>query len=319
MNASGTVLLGDLSGGSVLKLGLAEPGRRPESIGLYACASLLDFEDAVADFVAGQGSPILVGTAFSTSGWEVDGNIDLVHYGFSLNRQWLRNLLGTPRISVVNDFVAKALSVPILTEDERVRVCGEDGRPGDVVAVVGPTTGLGGASLAPNGQGGWIASHCEGGHSDFAACNALEIEILKVMIEKYGHVSRERAVSAPGLVELWRCLSIIDGDAPDPLSVDEILAQAYIENERAKSAIRVQTELYAGVASDFALITGAKGGVYLAGSHLQALGSLFDHHVFARRFYDKGRVSSYVRDIPVYKIVASEPEILGISTLFDDL
>ena len=44
---------------------------------------------------------------------------------------------------------------------------------------------------------------------------------------------------------------------------------------------------------------------------------LFDHDVFARRFYDKGRVSSYVRDIPVFKIVAAEPEILGLSTLFD--
>ncbi len=73
------------------------------------------------------------------------------------------------------------------------------------------------------------------------------------------------------------------------------------------------------MASDFALTTGAKGMVNLSGSYLDTLGILFDHDVFARRFYDKARVSSYVRDIPVYKIVADETEILGISTLFDDL
>jgi len=29
-------------------------------------------------------------------------------------------------------------------------------------------------------------------------------------------------------------------------------------------------------------------------------------------------VSSYVRDIPVYKIIVVDPELIGISTLFDD-
>jgi len=318
MGFSGKALLGDLSNGSYVKLALADPGDRPDAVGLYGCSSEADLGEAIAQYVSDHGSPPLLGAAFSTSGWEIDGRIDLVHYGFSLDRQLVCGLLGTPRVSIVNNFVAKALAVPVLRESERVLVCGRDTSPGEVVAVVGPTTGLGGAFVAPDGRGRWIATHCEGGHADFAPCNALEIEILKLMMAKYGHVSCERAVSAPGLCELWRCLSIIDGEAPQTLTVDEILAQVYGGNERAKTAVRVQTELYAGVASDFALTTGARGGVYLGGSHLEGLGPLFDHEVFAARFYDKGRVSSYLRDIPVYKIQAEAPEILGISTLFDD-
>jgi glucokinase len=318
MSATGKILLGDLSNGSELKLALADPGQRPETFGAYGCPSMEHFEDAVSGFVGDRGNPPLLGAAFSTSGWETDGQIELVHYGFSLDRMAICALLGTPRVRMINNFVAKALAIPVLTEEEREHVCGGEGSPGDVVAVVGPTTGLGCAFLAPNGRGGWVATHSEGGHSDFAPVNALEIEILKVMIEKYGHVSQERAVSAPGLEELWRCLSIIEGEASDPFTVDEILAQAYVGNERALTAVRVQTELYAGVASDVALTTGAKGGVYLSGSHLSALGRLFDHEVFAKRFYDKGRVSSYVKNIPIYKIMADEPELLGANTLFDD-
>lgn len=314
---SDRVLLGDLSNGAFLKLALAPPGERPERVDLYACTSLPDFEEAIAGYVADHGNPHLVGAGFSISGWEVDGQIDLVHFGFPLERNHVAAFLGTRRIRMINNFVATALAIPVLSDHEKQHVGGPAGLSGDVVAVVGPTQGLGGAFLLANGRGGWVATHAEGGHSDFAPANPLEIEILKLMMDKYGHVSRERAVSAPGLVELWRCLSLIAGETPEPLAVEEIMARAHAGEERARQAVRVQTQLYAGMASDFALMTGAKGGVYLSGSHLDALGGLFDVEVFAARFYDKGRVSSYVRDIPVYRVVADEVEIAGLSTLFD--
>ncbi len=312
------VLFGDLSGGAYLKLALGDPGGRPQAPARFACTSLDDLENAIADFLADNDQPSLVAAGFSTSGWEVDGQIDLVHYGFTLNRNFLRNLLGVQRIVMVNDFVATAMAIPVLDWDERVKVCGGEVVADQIAAVIGPTTGLGGAFLAPDGQGGWTASHCEGGHSDFAPRTELEIDILRLMMARYGHVSCERGVSAPGLVELWRCLSIIDGEAPTEPSVEKIISMATAGQDRAARAVKVQTELLASFAADFALTMGAKGGVYLGGSHLETLGRLFDHKVFAARFYDKGRVSSFVRDIPVYRILAAEPEILGLSTLVGD-
>ncbi|MBP2159314.1 MULTISPECIES: glucokinase [Asticcacaulis] len=310
------VLLGDLSNGSYLKLAVADAGQRPTATGIYACASAEDFEDAVSGFLADNGDPQISGAAFSTSGWEVDGKLDLVHYGFSLHRRQIADLLGVQRLSVCNDFVAKALAVPVLEDHERVKVCGKDQHPEHVIAVVGPTGGLGGAYLSPDGRGGWSVTHCEGGHSDFAPRTEQEIEILKLLMKKYDHVSCERGVSSAGLVELWDCLCLMAGDEANTPLPEEILALAYSNDARALEAIRIQTELYASVASDFALTMGARGGVYLAGSYLALLDNLFDHDVFARRFYDKGRVSSYVKDIPVYRITAAEPEILGLSTVF---
>jgi glucokinase len=310
------VLLGDLSNGSYLKLAVTEAGQRPKAIGSFACAGVEDFEDAVSSFLADNGDPTISSAAFSTCGWEVDGHIDLVHYGFSLHRRQISDLLGVPRLSVCNDFVAKALAVPVLEDHERVQVCGKHMRPEQVVAVVGPTNGLGGAFLSPDERGGWTVTHCEGGHSDFAPRTAQEIEILKLLMKKYDHVSCERGVSSAGLAELWDCLCLLAGDEANTPLPEEILALAYGGDARALEAIRIQTELFAGVASDFALTMGARGGVYLVGSYLSMLDGLFDHEVFARRFYDKGRVSSYVKDIPVYRITADEPEILGLSTLF---
>ncbi len=313
---SGKVLLGDLSSGSYVQLALADAGSRPGAVQTYACASLDDFEGAVSDFLAEHGDPRLMAGAFSTSGWDMDGQIDLVHFGFTLKRSRLTQLLNVPAVKLVNNFVAEALAIPILEAHERQHICGTEIPPGHVVAVIGPMTGLGGAFLSPNGHGGWVANHCEGGHADFAPRTELEIEILRVLMRKYGHVSREHAVSAKGLRELWGCLATIEGDDAGTPSIEEILALACVGDARAAKAVRLQTEIYAGAAADFALMTGARGGVYLSGSFLETLGPLFDPAVFAARFYDKGRVSSYVREIPVYRITVPDSEILGASTLF---
>lgn len=309
-------LLCNISNGAYISLALAEPGTRPEAAMRYACTSLADFNGAVLTFLQDNGNPDLSGAAFSTSGWEVDGQVDLVHYGFTLSRSGLRDLLHVSRLHIVNEFVAKALAVPGLGEHERVQVCEGQALPEQVMVILGPTIGFGGALLAPDGMGRWTASHCEGGHSDFAACNLFEVDILKLLMAKYGHVSRERVVSIPGLVELWQCLGVLDGEDASEISAEEIVAMAYAEDPRALGAIKLQTQIFAGTAADYALITGARGGVYLSGELLDLLGDLFDHDVFSERFHDKGRVSSYVRDIPVFKVTSEDTEIAGLSTLF---
>lgn len=306
----------NISNGAYISLALAEPGQRPQAISRYACSNLDDFCEAVGRFLEDNDNPELSSGAFSTCGWEVDGEVDLVHFGFKVSRGSLRTLLNVPRVNIVNEFVAKALAIPVLAEHERVQVCGGKAMPEQVMVILGPTVGFGGALLAPDGMGRWTASHCEGGHSDFAPCNPLEIDILKILMAKYGHVSRERAVSIPGLVELWQCLTVLDGEPEPDIDAEQIIALAYAENARALQAIRIQTELFAGTASDYALITGARGGVYLSGELLDLIGDLFDYQIFSDRFHSKGRVSSYVRDIPVFKVIMDDAEIVGLSTLF---
>src|SRR5208337_47259 len=72
-------------------------------------------------------------------------------------------------------------------------------------AVIAPGTGLGEAGLFWNGSQHEIFA-CEGGHADFAPQGDLQIELLRFLARRYGHVSYERVLSGPGLVNVYEFL-----------------------------------------------------------------------------------------------------------------
>ena len=47
---------------------------------------------------------------------------------------------------------------------------------------------------------------CEGGHTDFAPQDDLQIELLRFLQARFGHVSYERILSGPGLVNVYEFL-----------------------------------------------------------------------------------------------------------------
>ncbi len=47
------------------------------------------------------------------------------------------------------------------------------------------------------------------------------------------------------------------------------------------------------------------------------IGDLFDVPAFCRRYAEKGRLSGYVSEIPVYRTLTPDMEIIGLATLFD--
>ncbi|HTN40919.1 MAG TPA: glucokinase [Asticcacaulis sp.] len=311
------VLLSDISNGSYLKLALARRGERPRESTHYACNSLESYKVAITDFLDAQDKPRLAGAAISAAGWERGGIIKLPNHGFSIDRADMRAFLDTQRINLVNDFVAKALAIPRLHSDECEKICGGDPIEEQVIAVIGPHNGLGMSALAPDGMGNWTAMPSEGGHSDLAATSDVEEAVIRVLMKKYGHVSRERVISIPGVVDIWAALAKIDGDDTAAPSIEEIIALASTSDARAKQTIDLSMGWFAALASDTALIMGARGGVYLAGDLLDMIGDLFDVPAFVKRYGEKGRLSGYVSEIPVFKVKAPDMEIIGLATLFD--
>lgn len=311
------VLLSDISNGTYLKLALARRGGRPQETTHYACNSLEEFKTSIRDFLDAQGNPALAGAAISAAGWERGGVIHLPNHGFSIDRADMRQFLDIQRINLVNDFVAKALAIPRLEADEREQICGGEAIEEQVIAVIGPHNGLGMSALAPDGMGSWTAMPTEGGHSDLAPTTDQEEAVLRVLIDKYGHVSRERVISIPGISDLWSALAKIDGDDDRTPGIEEIIALASTGDARAKQAIDLSMGWFAAMASDVALILGARGGVYLAGDLLDMIGDLFDVPAFVKRYSDKGRLSTYVSEVPVFKATARDMEIIGLATLFD--
>ncbi len=312
------ILLSDISHGDYQKLALTRRGERPEQATRYACRNLDDFKGAINQFLDANDCRDLMGAAISAAGWEKNGVTQLPNHGFAIERTEMREFLSVKRLNLVNNFVAKALAIPRLEVDERDQICG--GEPGteQVIAVLGPSVGLGQAALAPDGMGNWTAMPCEGGHSDLPATTDREDAVLKVLTQRFGHVSRERVVSVPGLSNIWGALAQIDGDGDARVpGTEEIIAAASASEERASETLRLSMGWFAAMASDVALVLGARGGVYLAGDLLDMIGDLFDAEAFVARYSDKGRLSAYVSEIPVFRVTARDMEVIGLATLFD--
>ncbi len=312
------ILLCDFSFGSYMKLALGTPGRRPSDATLYSCSGKKDFDEAVLDFLAAHDRPKLIGAALSSRGWERHGKIQLPEKGLlSLGRDDIRRLLSIQRVNLVNNFVARALAIPRLRKDECLKLCGGEPLEEQVMAVLGPHHGLGLAALVPDGAGNWAAIPCEGGHSDLPVTSDREWQVYNVLKEKHRHVARELVISLTGLVELFQALNTIGGGDSQANTPEEVIALANIGDPVALEAIAMCSGWLAAMASDVALMLGARGGIYLTGDLMDLLGDLFDPAVFCKRYADKGRLSPYVSDIPVYQTQARDLEIVGLATLFD--
>jgi glucokinase len=309
-------LLIDVSDANLLRLTVTRPRQRPEPSVLYPCRTVADFSNAVKDYLSKRPNPDLIGAAVCACGWEQDGGLAMPNDPFRVQRDWLRELLNIRRLNLVNDCVSVAMSVQLLRPDETLKICGDNGQAFQAKLLIGASVGLGSALIISDDLNGDTVVPSEGGHSDLPAVTPRETAILELMKQKYGRVSRERAVSFQGLAEIWRCLCLLDRVPEEPLTGPDVIGRARSGDARARETVDLVTGWLAATASDGALMCGARGGVYLAGSMVAMMHDLIDFDLFTKRFQDKGRLRAYVTDLPVHMIIAPEPEMLGLSTLF---
>jgi glucokinase len=314
-----TVLLCDLSTGKTLKVALCAVGDTPSSSRSYICDEKGQFEAILKSFLAENGDPELYACAMSTSGWEVGGKISLVHYGFDLEREALKELLGVRRLHLVNDFVAKAMAIPQIDTEQMTKICGLVSMPEQNKVVLGAMTGFGTALLTANGDGGWIATHCEAAHANFAPATPLAVKILEVLMQTQGHVSRETLLSLSGFMALWDIIGRLDGQVPQAVTLpEEIIGLAYMSDPLAQKVIKVWTQMLASAAADIALTTGARGGVYLMGDVVTLLGELFDPEVFVQAYGHKGVASELIMEIETYVVRGDDLELTGLMSIFNE-
>ena len=182
---------------------------------------------------------------------------------------------------------------------------------GKPIAVYGAGTGLGVAHLVHVDKR-WVSLPGEGGHVDFAPNSEEEGIILEELRAELGHVSAERVLSGPGLVNLYRAIVKSDGRLPENLQPREVteraLADSCTDCRRALSLFCVIMGRFGG---NLALTLGTFGGVYIAGGIVPRFLEFFKASGFRGGFEDKGRFKAYVQDIPVYLIVHDNPGLLG--------
>ena len=310
----GLVLLADVTGRELI-IALARPGDGPGEHRVLPGSTALELEAGLRSVLAELDAGELIGAAVSAAGPEIDGTVVLTSTGLSLSVAWLRSVLHTPRVYLVNDFTACALGAPKVAEAELGVIHPGKAARSAAIAVLGPDIGLGVAALAPLRGDGWLAVPSEGGHMDFCPVEAREAPIFSAVRARHGDLSAERLLSKEGLSDI-HCALVGDGD---PLCVPEndnvIIARARAGDAQAREAISIFSGLLGGFAGDMALLFAARGGVFLNSPLLEAIGELLDRQAFVRRYRAKGRMSAYLADLPVFSM-PGRPALLGLSSLF---
>lgn len=282
------------------------------------CADHSTLADAIEAYLtaAEQLRPMRAVLAVATTPHE--DRVAFTNNPWSFSKLELARAIGVGDLRIVNDFHANAMALPMLAADDVQKI-----GSGDIVAdapsgVLGPGSGLGVSSAVPV-DGGLHAIAGEGGHVTMAPGNALESAVLDHLRAQLGHVSAERVLSGPGLVNLYRALCEIDGKAPAELSAEQITeAGAAGSCGYAGAAVAMFCAMLGTVAGNLALTLGARGGIYIAGGIVPKLGDAFVQSEFRARFEDKGRFRDYLASIPTFVITRRHAALLGAARLLQN-
>lgn len=272
-------------------------------------------EAAAEAFLAATGVGRLrpVRAAFAVAGPVTGDRVALTNLPWAFSVDAVRSALGLDRLMVINDFTAVAMSVPRLGPGDVQAVGDGVADPAGVVGVIGPGSGLGVSGLVPAAGGGWTALSGEGGHVTMAPVGDREGAVLAQLRKSFDHVSAERVLSGPGLVNLYRALRLADGREPEPLVPADITARAIERNDaHCVEAVEMFCAMLGTVAGNLALTLGSRGGVYIAGGIVPKLGPIFLHSRFRKRFVEKGRMRDFLNPIPTVVITHPLPAFLGL-------
>lgn len=214
-------------------------------------------------------------------------------------------------LQVFNDFTALALSLPRLSRDHLIAVGGRRGNPNSPLAVVGPGTGLGVSGVIPT-RAGWHALATEGGHVTLSPGNEREAELLLLLTRRFGHVSAERVLSGPGLVNLYQANHELAGTRAEPLEPADITQRGLDDScDICHTVLNDFCAMLGTVAGNLVLTLGARGGAYIGGGIVPRLASIFADSPFRERFETHGRLTDYLKDVPCYIVTAEYPALEG--------
>lgn len=315
MSAAATGLIADI-GATNTRLALVDADGIVARTRVMATDDFASLGDAIESYLGTETLPQKPTLAVLAVAAPVTGDkVRLTNHPWSFSVDALRRRFGFARLRVINDFVANALALPHLKETGRVQIGGGAAVVGAPIGVIGPGSGLGVSALIEQ-DGAAIPIEGEGGHVTMPAADAREAAVLDLMRHRFVHVSAERLLSGPGLINLYNALSELSGEPAAQLTAAQITDAGTEEEEpRAREATAMFCAMLGTVAGNLALTLGARGGIYIAGGIVPKLGLMFAQSQFRVRFEAKGRYRGYLAAIPTYVITHPEPALLGAAQL----
>jgi glucokinase len=277
----------------------------------------------VRRFLADAGN-VVDRAAFGVACPVIDGNCTTLNLPWTISAPLLAREIGISRTALINDLQAVGHGLSWLRPEELVTLQSGEPDPRGVVAILAAGTGLGEAFLVWEGDR-YQVHVSEGGHASYAPNGALERGLLGFLHDEFGHVSRERVLSGPGLVSIYRYLAL-SGHAPETVGVQSEMKQedpAAVISRHALAgtdalcvkALDVFAGAYGAQAGNLALTVMATGAVYLGGGIAQRIVRKLGDGTFVSAFNAKGRLAGLLVKIPVHVIVNPNAGLLGAASV----
>jgi glucokinase len=306
-----TWLVGDI-GGTNARFGLVAPDGTLLHSSVLADADYAGIGEAIEAYLEQRGGlPRPHEGAIAIASPVGGDEVRMTNHPWVFSISALQQRLGFQRLLVINDFTAQALALPHLKAGDKTVVGAGAAAPGFPIGVLGPGSGLGVSGLIPAGER-WVPLTGEGGHATMPPVTDRESAVLGAMRKHFDHVSAERVLSGPGLVNLYNALCEVDGVPAKQYTAAQITD---LDTASHDPLCLEATEMFCGmlgtIAGNLALTLGAKGGVYIGGGIVPRLGERFAASPFRERFQDKGRFHDYLGAIPTYVVTHKLPAFLG--------
>jgi glucokinase len=282
-------------------------------VGKFLDEFIKDKKEEITSACIGVPGPVFEGKAIST-------NLDWV-----LDEKILSKKLNIKNFKLINDLEAMAYAVPLLTGKDFITLYkGEGVEKESNKVLLAPGTGLGQAALI-YAEGKYNIVSTEGGHTDFAPNDDFEIDLLKYLQKKFGHVSIERVASGEGIVNIFNFLKDsgygkVSEEFSDRFEKEDpaalISGEALLKrNKVCEKSLDIFISALGVVAGNMVLNYLGTGGVYLCGGiPIKVLDKLSDGS-FVKSYLNKGRMKYILEMTPVYVIRDTSIGLTGAAML----
>jgi glucokinase len=309
------LLAGDVGGTKTLLqlLDVTSDGRSVVLERRFESGRYARFDDLLDEFVTMRHDLPVDSACFAVAGPVFAGRAEITNLAWVMEASTLAARFGIRRLTLINDFYAVALGVPILNHVDLVTINrGKRVRFGPI-GIIGAGTGLGEAIVIHDGLR-WNVIASEGGHADFAPQNEEQANLFMHLQRKLGHVSWERVLSGMGIVNIHNFLTGVDRPYDEKLPA-EISAAAANGDTVAERTLATFVDIYGAEAGNMALRVLATGGVFIAGGVAAKNLPRFTDGRFVQAFLRKGRFRTLLADMPLFVITNPNVGVVGAAEM----
>lgn len=309
------ILAGDI-GGTNTRLALFENGKMLGAEKIFPSKKYSSLEAIIQEFLLGR---TVDAACFGVAGPVRNGKSNVTNLTWTIDICNITKTQRIPKVYLLNDLEANAYGLRQLGKEDLFLLHEGEMREGNQ-GLIAAGTGLGEAGLFWNGKQ-HIPFASEGGHTDFAPRDSKEIELLVYLQKKFGHVSYERIVSGPGLLNIFHFLVETGKEKwseeikaemgkKDPVRV---VSEWGSQNKDVACAHAVDwfISIYGSEAGNMALKFLSLGGFYVGGGIAPRLIEIIKQGQFHSSFINKGRFKDLLSTIPIWVIMNDNAALLG--------